>query len=76
VFLDGEGPSSASVPEGVSILDRTGPAYDFACAFEFPGGEPCDTSGLLRDLAAQVGFDVASFTGCEEGRRYVLGTIP
>jgi hypothetical protein len=77
VFLDGEGPSRASVPEGVSILDRTGPAYDFACAYEYPGSAPCDTEGLLSDLAFQTGLGSAtSFTGCEEGRRYVLGTNP
>jgi hypothetical protein len=81
VFLDGEGASSVTLPEAlrgsVSTLDRTGPMYDFACAYELPGAPPCDTPGLLIDLAAQIGLDsAASFTGCEEGRRFVLGTIP
>ncbi len=77
VVLDGEGASTVTAPDDVSILNRTGPTPDFACAFEWPGSPPCESPPLVRDLTSVLAISSAtSFTGCEEGRRFVIGTNP
>ena len=61
------------LPPGTTVLDRSGPSFEIACAYEWPRGTGgCDTVGLVDSLRTETGLAPSSFAGCYEGSRYAI----
>jgi hypothetical protein len=71
VILNSFNPSTADVPMGVDVVDRS--AW-LVCGYRWPG-DPygCDTSELVRLAEADTGLSLTSFIGCYTAGAFELG---
>ena len=75
IIINGyEASNLANPPEGVEVLDLTGPGrYLSACAYVWPGDDQgCDTQSLVRGAERQTGLTLTSFQGCYSGAGFIL----
>ena len=75
VIINGYEPSVlANQPDGVEVIDLTGPGrYLSACSYVWPGDDQgCDTPGLVRGAEARTGLTLTSSQGCYSGAGFVL----